>query len=61
MFELPGETVFTLVAIEPTTGATITGVAVSNIVIYGKTLAAGDLSERLIPMLSAEEVEDLGG
>lgn len=60
MLEVPGETVFVIEAISPTTGAAVTGVAVTNLVIYGSPLGAGGaLDVDLVPVLSAEEVAAL--
>ena len=59
MMELPGETVFTLTAINPTSGAPVADVTLSNIVIYGRNVAGGGLVERIIPTLTPEEVEGL--
>lgn len=56
MLELPGGSIFELRAIDPDSGATVTGVDVSNFAIYGRRLGGVDLSTRIIPTLSAEEV-----
>lgn len=55
--EVPGEWSFVFEALDPTTGAPVSGVTVSNIAIYGDALAAGGVVERKIPVLTAEEVE----
>lgn len=59
MLELPGETVFSIEAISPTTGAAITSVSVSDIVIYGIPLGGAVLDLDVVPVLSAEALDAL--
>lgn len=62
MLEVPGGTVFVIEAVSPTTGAAITSVAVTNLVIYGTSLGAGGaIDASIVPVLSSEQLEELGG
>lgn len=57
--EIPPEFVFSLEAIDPTTGDPVAGVSVADVVIYAEDLGAGGLTERIVPTLTSEEVEGL--
>ncbi len=60
--QLPGGSTLRLEAISPTTGAAITGVAVSDVAVYGIDISSqlGTLLEDVIPGYTPGEVEGLG-
>ena len=59
--DVPGEFTFLFEAIDPTTGAPVTGVNFTNIAIFGEPLTGGGLGERIIPTLTPDEIEGLNG
>jgi hypothetical protein len=55
---IPDEYNVVFEAIDPTTGAPVTGVQVDNIAIFGENVGGG-VSERKVPLLTPEEVDGL--
>jgi hypothetical protein len=56
--ELPGETVITFEAIDPTTGSAVSGVSVSEVAIYGDALGGGIVETDVVPAWTPLEVEE---
>lgn len=55
----PGEYVYRFDAVDPTTGAAVSGVTVRNIAIQGEPQGSGGTLERIIPALTPDEIEAL--
>ena len=55
----PGEYIYRFSAVDPTTGSNVTGVNISNIAIQGEALGNVTLTDRIIPTLTPDEMENL--